>query len=131
MDLCIAGIGRWGKFYKSFRPLDSTLLFFEPLEMSFTHDAYLRLVLAMYRRHHKSNHSRGTSSHRMLDCLRQTVYREIGRRRRAGETAALSELCQSLTRTTLPIKASCGSKERTPMLFGPDVLLQNRTEESV
>jgi hypothetical protein len=46
MDFCLAGVERWGFFYKRFRPFAMKLLEFEPLGGSFTHDAYLRLVLA-------------------------------------------------------------------------------------
>ena len=84
MDFCCAGVECWGKFYKSYRPFETKLLIFEPLGGSFTHDAYLRLVLAMYRRYHKSTQPGGNSSSKMLGRLRQTVGREIRRRSTGG-----------------------------------------------
>jgi hypothetical protein len=86
MDFCLAGVECWGFFYKRFRPFETKLLYFEPLGGHFTHDAYLRLVLAIYKRFHKSVVPDGTSSRSMLERLRQVVGRE--RERRAGRFAA-------------------------------------------
>jgi hypothetical protein len=78
--------GALGLFYKRFRPFEMKLLEFEPLGGSFTHDAYLRLVLAIYRRYHNSVVPGGISSCNMLERLRQVVGRE--RKSRAGGVAA-------------------------------------------
>ena len=45
-----------------------------------THDEYLRLVIAVYKRYHKGVHPPGTANSRMLKCLSQTVHRENRRR---------------------------------------------------
>ncbi len=86
MDFCLAGVECWGVFYKRFRPFETKLLYVEPLGGSFTHDAFLRLVLAIYKRFHKSVVPGGNSSRSMLERLRQVVGRE--RERRAGGVAA-------------------------------------------
>ncbi len=70
MDFCLAGVECWGKFYKTFRPFEPKVLLFQPLGGSFTHDAYLRLVLAMYKRYHKTKLQSGGSNYKMLTCLR-------------------------------------------------------------
>ena len=89
MDLCLAGIDCWGKFFTSFRPFENNRLEFEPLKPigSLSHDEYLRLVLSIYKRYHKTALPRGTSNSEMLERLRQVVGREKRHRQCPDEVA--------------------------------------------
>ncbi len=129
MEFCLAGVECWGKFYKSFRPFETKLLVFEPLQEfspggSFTHDAYLRLVLAIYRRYHKSIVPGGNTSSKMLERLRQVVGRE--KRSRAGRVEA-SEVDKSEYRyvkklqqsreNTAAVKSGCATEEQARKVY--------------
>ena len=123
MDFCLAGMECWGSFYKSFRPFETKLLVFEPLGGNFTHDAYLRLVLAIYRRYHRSVVPGGNSSRDMLERLRQVLGREI--QSRAGRVAA-SEVdktderyvgkLQQARENTAAVRGGCATEEQTRMV---------------
>ena len=80
MDLCLAGVDCWGKFWTSFRPFETKRLNFEPIGGDLSHDEYLRLVLSIYKRYHKTALPRGTSNSAMLERLRQVVGREKSHR---------------------------------------------------
>jgi hypothetical protein len=65
MDLCIAGIDCWGHFYTSFRPFEPDVPRFQfhaGEDLVLTHDEYLRLVMAVYKRYHKGVHPPGTAN---------------------------------------------------------------------
>ncbi len=132
MDFCLTGVECWGSFYKSFRPFETKLLDFAPLGGSFTHDEYLRLVLAIYKRYHKSVVPGGNSSWHMLERLRQVVGREM--QSRAGRVAASHvdktderyvEKLRQARENTAAVRGGCATEDQARK-----VLLHRRTDQS-
>ena len=102
MDLCLAGIDCWGSFFTSFRPFEKQRLEFEPVEGGLSHDEYLRLVLSMYKRYHKTAHLRDNSNSAMLE---RACVRWWGARSVSGSVQIKSPI--TLTRQPRSTKTGC------------------------
>jgi hypothetical protein len=131
MDFCLAGVQCWGSFYKHFRPFETKLLRFDPLGGDFTHDEYLRLVLAIYKRFHKSVLPGGNSSWCMLERLRQVVGREMQHRARKGAASEVDKTderyvnkLQQARGNTAAVRGGCATEEQARK-----VLLHRRTDQ--
>jgi hypothetical protein len=134
MDLCLAGIDCWGKFFTSFRPFEHKRLEFEPLKPigeGLSHDEYLRLVLSIYKRYHKTAHPRDNSNSAMLERLRQVVGREKRHRQCpdavADDTDKTDPLYQNrllvARLATAAVRNGCATDEQQRM-----VVLKRNTE---